>query len=140
MWPFRSAESLGARGERLAGRTLKRKGMKILARNYRCPSGEIDIIALDRSTRRESGRETIVFVEVKTRSDDSYNAPESSVDARKRRRIRKAARYYLRHYPTDQHAVRYDIVSIVAPGDAKPRIKHICGAFSSTPETGGLQI
>ncbi|MDP6636166.1 MAG: YraN family protein [Phycisphaerae bacterium] len=138
MWPFRRAKSLGQRGENLAARTLKRKGMKILAANYRCPSGEIDIIALDRSTRRDSGRETIVFVEVKTRSDDAYNAPESAVDARKRRRIRKAARYYLSHYPTRQYAVRYDIVAIVAPRDAKPRIKHIEAAFSSTPDPDGL--
>jgi putative endonuclease len=138
MWPFRPAKTLGRRGEAIAAKMLKRKGMKILASNYRCPSGEIDIIALDRSTRRDSGRETIVFVEVKTRSDDAYNTPESSVDARKRRRIRKAARYYLSHYPTEQHAVRYDIVAIVAPPDAKARVKHIAAAFSSTPDPDGF--
>ena len=138
MWPFRPAKSLGQHGENLAARALKRKGMKILATNYRCPRGEIDIIALDRSTRRESGRETIVFVEVKTRSDDEYNTPESAVDARKKRRIRKTARYYLSHYPTDQYAVRYDIVAIVAPPDAKPQIKHIAAAFSSTPAPNRL--
>ena len=138
MWPFRPEKTLGRHGEKLAARALKRKGMKLLATNYRCPSGEIDIIALDRSTRRDSGRETIVFVEVKTRSDDSYNAPESAVDARKRRRIRKAARYYLSHYPTDQYGVRYDIVAIVARPDAKPQIKHITGAFSSNPDPEGF--
>jgi len=138
MWPFRPEKTLGRHGEDLAARALKRKGMKLLATNYRCPSGEIDIIALDRTTRRESGRETIVFVEVKTRSDDSYNAPESAVDARKRRRIRKAARYYLSHYPTDQYGVRYDIVAIVARPDAKPQIKHIAAAFTSNPDPEGL--
>ncbi|MDP6544822.1 MAG: YraN family protein [Phycisphaerae bacterium] len=138
MWPFRPEKTLGRHGEKLAARALKRKGMKLLARNYRCPSGEIDIIALDRSTRRESGRETIVFVEVKTRSDDSYNAPESAVDARKRRRIRKAAGYYLSHHPSDQYGVRYDIVAIVAPPDAKPQIKHIVAAFTSNPNPEGF--
>ena len=138
MWPFRPEKTLGRHGEDLAARALKRKGMKLLATNYRCPSGEIDIIALDRTTRRESGRETIVFVEVKTRSGDSYNAPESAVDARKRCRIRKAARYYLSHYPSDQYGVRYDIVAIVAPRGAKPRIKHIAGAFTSNPDPEGL--
>ena len=138
MWPFRPAKSLGQRGENLAARMLKRKGLKILAKNYRCPSGEIDIIALDRTGARKSGRETIVFVEVKTRSDDTYNTPESAVDGRKKRRIRKAARYYLSHYPTEQYAVRYDIVAIVAPPDAKPQIKHIEGAFSSNPDPDGL--
>ncbi|MDP6046399.1 MAG: YraN family protein [Phycisphaerae bacterium] len=138
MWPFGPAKSLGQRGELLAARMLKRKGMKILARNYRCPPGEIDIIALDRGSRRDSGRETIVFVEVKTRSDDSYNTPESAVDARKRRRIRKAARYYLSHYPTRQYAVRYDIVAVLAPNGSKPQIKHITAAFSSSPDPEGL--
>jgi len=138
VWPFRPAKSLGQRGEMLAARALKRKGLKILARNYRCPAGEIDIIALDRSTRGVSGRETIVFAEVKTRSDDAYNTPESAVDARKRRRIRKAARYYLSRYPTQQHAVRYDIVAIVAPEGSKPRINHIPGAFSSASDPEAL--
>jgi putative endonuclease len=138
MWPFRPAKSLGQRGERLAARALKRKGMKILAKNYRCPSGEIDIIALDRTGARKSGRETIVFVEVKTRSDDAYNTPESAVDGRKRRRICKTARYYLSHHPTDQYSVRYDIVAVVAPPGAKPQIKHIEGAFSSNHDPDGL--
>jgi putative endonuclease len=130
MWPFRPEKTLGKRGEKLAARTLKRMGMKILAENYRCPSGEIDIIALDPTTR-SSGRETIVFVEVKTRSDDSYNTPESAVDASKRRRIRKAARYYLSHHPSDEYSIRYDIVAIVAPPRAKPQIKHIPSAFTN---------
>jgi len=138
MWPFRPDKKLGRRGEKLAARALRRKGMKLLATNYRCPSGEIDIIALAKSTRRNSGRETIVFVEVKTRSDDAYNTPESAVNAPKRRRIRKAARYYLSHHPTDGYGVRYDIVAIVAPEDAKPRIKHIAGAFTSNRDPEAL--
>ena len=138
MWPFRPEKTLGRHGEHLAARTLKRRGMKILATNYRCPSGEIDIIALDPTTRRDSGRETIVFVEVKTRSTDAYTVPESAVDARKRRRIRKAARYYLSHYPSGGYGVRYDIVAIVAPLRAKPRIKHIAAAFTSNSNPDGL--
>ena len=138
MWPFRPEKTLGRHGEDLAARALKRKGMKILATNYRCPPGEIDIIALDPTTRRDSGRETIVFAEVKTRSSDTYTAPESAVDARKRRRIRKAARYYLSHHPTDQYNVRYDIVAIVAPRRAKPQIRHIAAAFTSTPDPDSL--
>jgi putative endonuclease len=138
MWPFRAKKTLGQRGEALAARMLKRNGLKILASNYRCPSGEIDIIALDRGTRRDCGRETNVFVEVKTRTDDVYNTPESAVDARKKRRIRKTARYYLSRHSSDQYAVRYDIVAIVAPRDAKPQIKHIKAAFSSAPERDSL--
>jgi len=62
-------KALGDRGEALARRFLKKAGLQILATNYRCPAGEIDIIALDPSTRQTpAGAETIVFVEVKTRS------------------------------------------------------------------------
>jgi len=131
VWPFsRSAgPALGQRGETLARRFLKRRGLKILARNYRCPNGEIDLIALDRSTRAEQGAETIVFVEVKTRSSDRYTSPESAVNADKKRRIHRAARYYLGTHATAEFLARFDIVSIVAEGGAKPRIRHLCGAF-----------
>ncbi len=69
--------------------------MKVLARNYRCPVGEIDLIALDRHPACGPFGPTLVFVEVKTRGDDTYTDPESAVDAEKRRRIKKAAAYYL---------------------------------------------
>ena len=131
MWPFgrKDDEPMGRRGERLAAGMLRRKGMKILAHNYRCPAGEIDLIALDRSTRRDMGAETIVFAEVKTRSSGQYAAPESAVNAEKRRHIRRAAHYYLAHRPTEDYNVRYDIVSIVVPSDGHMQIKHIVDAF-----------
>ncbi len=79
MWPFRSGRSssdgLGRRGEKLAARLLKQKGLKILARNYRCPIGEVDLIALDPATQRQIGAETLVIVEVKTRSSEAYVVP-----------------------------------------------------------------
>jgi len=132
MWPFgrwRKVENLGLRGERQAKRFLKRRGLKILATNYRSPTGEIDLIALDRSTRKQMGAETIVFVEVKTRTSDYFTGPESAVNRDKKRRIKKVARYYLAHHPTDGYNVRYDIVSIVARDAEKPQIKYIPNAF-----------
>jgi len=129
MWPFRAKKTLGRRGEEMAARTLRRKGMKILAENYRCPAGEVDLIALDPTTRREGRPETIVFVEVKTRSSGRYSPPESAVDARKQRHIRKAAHYYLSRHETEGYNVRYDIVAIVAEQDAAPEIRHIVNAF-----------
>ena len=138
-WPFGKPKPLGQRGEALARRFLRRAGMKILARNYRCPNGEIDLIALDRSTRAELGAETIAFVEVKTRSDDRYVSPASAVDDRKQKQVRRAAGYYLAHYPTAGYAIRFDVISIVLPeprddgqGERtrqEPRIEHIRGAF-----------
>lgn len=124
-----SDKSLGHKGEKLAARYLRREGLKILARNYRCPPGEIDIIALDRSTRHNSGAETIVFVEVKTRSSDRYVEPESAVDARKRQQLTRPANYYLAHHKTADYAARFDIVSIVIREGEKPQIKHIQDAF-----------
>ncbi len=129
MWPFgadRGHGRIGRRGEALARRHLKRRGMKILARNYRCPVGEADLIALDRSSGRY---ETLVFAEVKTRSCDHYTDPEFAVDADKRRRLRKIADYYLNTHDADGLAVRFDIVAVVMPDGEKPRLKHIPDAF-----------
>ena len=124
-------KALGNRGEDAACRFLKKTGMKILARNYRCPGGEIDIIALDASTRKTSRAETIVFVEVKTRATETAAGPEAAVDAHKREQVEKAARYYLRHYPAKGYLTRYDIVAVVIPPGKKqePAVRHIQKAF-----------
>jgi len=128
-WPFGRRQTVGERGERLARRFLRKAGLKILAENYRCPNGEIDLIALDRSTRKAHGAETIVFVEVKTRSSAGQTPPEAAVDADKRARIQSAAAHYLRHYPTEGYRRRYDVVSIILPEGADPEITHIPNAF-----------
>ena len=131
MWPFARSDQafLGRRGERLARRFLKRKGVKILARNYRCPAGEADLIVLDTSTRTEHGTETLAFVEVKTRSSDRYTDPEGAVDARKRRKMRKIADYYLATHDAADLPVRFDVIAIVLPPGEKPHIRHIPNAF-----------
>jgi putative endonuclease len=139
MWPFRSKRengrtpdpiskntaARGARGEKLAQKFLRRAGLKILALNYRCPSGEVDVIALDRRTKPD----TVVFVEVKTRHSDRYTSPAGAVNAEKQRRIRNVADYYLRHKHAEDLLVRYDIVSVVLPDDAPPRVEHLPDAF-----------
>ena len=132
MWPFgrflRRAR-LGPHGERLAAKFLRRQGMKVLARNYRCPVGEADLIVLDGSTRPRQGAETIVFVEVKTKASDHFTNPESAVNAEKRRRIKKVAGYYLASRATEGLNVRYDIVAVVIRKGEKARIRHIPAAF-----------
>lgn len=122
-------EGLGRRGERLARRHLRRSGMRILAVNYRCPAGEADLIALDPTTRREFGAESIVFVEVKTRSCDRFTDPESAVDATKQKRLRRVAQTYLSSRDTDAYAVRFDVVAIVFHPDGEPEVRHIRQAF-----------
>ena len=131
MWPFghRVKPTLGQLGEKLAVGLLKGKGLKILARNYRCPAGEADLIALDTTTRPASGAETIVFVEVKARSSDRYVDPESAVDDDKRRRMRRVADCYLATRGSEGYNVRFDIVSVVLGGDQKPKMRHTPDAF-----------
>ena len=132
MWFFRrrrESKHLGQFGERLALRFLKRSGLKILARNYRCPAGEVDLIALDKTTRSDVGAETIVFVEVKTRSSNKYTDPEGAVNGEKRRRMRKIAEYYLATRPADGFNARFDIIAIVLGEGKDPEIKHIPEAF-----------
>ncbi len=121
---------LGRRGEDIARRFLRRRGMRVLARNYRCPAGEADLIVLDPATRAELGAETLAFVEVKTRASDAHVAPASAVDTAKRRHLRRIAAHYLAARPAARrYALRFDIVSIVAPPDGEPRIDYLPGAF-----------
>ncbi len=120
--------TFGQQGEELAANFLKYHGFKILARNYRCPHGEIDIIAFDRDSASHFGTNCIVFVEVKTRRSDAYTTPQSAVDEDKQRRIKKVAAYYLTQRRAGEMSVRFDIIAIVI-GKGEPRIKHITKAF-----------
>ena len=140
MWPFRpsrrreppASASLGRSGERTARSVLKRAGLKVLVQNYRCPVGEADFIALDASTRRAQGAQTLVFVEVKTRSNDAYVDPRSAVTDDKRRRLRDIARYYLAFRSPNEYRVRFDIVEVVAAPGKELKTNHIVDAFPLT--------
>jgi putative endonuclease len=77
----------GAEAEALAARFLERQGLTILARNYRCRYGEIDLIARDGATT--------VFVEVRRRRSQAYGGAAASITAAKRERLLRAARHYL---------------------------------------------
>ncbi len=95
---------LGPLGEELAARFLKRKGYKILERNYRCPFGEVDIVALHRGT--------LVFVEVKTRKSLAFGHPAEAVDLRKQRRLQRIASCYLGQRRLGDIPVRFDVVAL----------------------------
>ena len=131
MWPFRRSDQpgLGQRGERIARRFLKKRWLKILATNYRCPAGEVDLIALDASTRRDQGAGTIAIVEVKTRSSDLHTDPQAAVDADKRRRMRRVADYYLATHDAEDLNVRFDIVAVLLRDGQKPEVNYIPDAF-----------
>lgn len=122
-------QSLGARGERLAAKYLRRKGYAILARGARDRRlGEIDLIAVD-------GR-TVVFVEVKTRTSHDKGHPAEAVDATKQSRIVRLALRYLRRHDLLENAARFDIVAITWPDAQRPpTIEHFPNAFE--PSEGG---
>jgi putative endonuclease len=111
---------LGIRGEDLAERFLKKKGYRIVARNFKTPVGEIDIVADDGGT--------LVFVEVKTRGGDTFGRPFEAVDARKKEKLRKIALYYLKNRCKHDMPSRFDVLSINA-GGGKEEIEHIVDAF-----------
>ena len=114
-------EELGRKGEKLAARHLRRKGYRIAERNYRCPLGEVDLIALQ--------NDDLCFVEVKTRRSDQYESPEVNVTPDKRRRIRRIARYYLERKGIRDINVRFDVVAIVLDDESSPQIEHYENAF-----------
>jgi putative endonuclease len=115
---FRKA--LGRRGEDAAGKFLKSKGMKILDRNFRTDMGEIDIVAMD--------GDTVVFVEVKTRTNADKWVPEDAVDERKLRKIESSGRIFLKYFKKPYRTWRIDIVAI-ENSDGELRVtRHIAGA------------
>jgi putative endonuclease len=111
---------LGDAGERMAARHLRRRGYRIVARNFRDGGGEIDLVAMD--------GETLVFVEVKTRRDDAAGAPLEAVDARKQERLRRAAQAFAARHRAARRAMRFDVVAISGSGRSR-RIELIQDAF-----------
>jgi len=115
-----SRQRRARRGEALAAFLLRLKGYRIEARNWRCPLGEIDIVARD-------GR-TLVFVEVKTRGGASAGTPEDAVDERKRRRLVLLARSYLTRVLGEPPPCRFDVIAVDL-ARAFPRLRHLRSAF-----------
>ena len=117
-----ATNQLGRWGEERAARFLKKRRYKIVERNYRCRLGEIDIVA--------RWRETLVFVEVKTRRDEEDIPPQYSVNRRKQLQIIRTARVYLKEHYLSAEKCRFDVIAIVAGAGKKPQeIRHFPGAF-----------
>ena len=115
---------LGRAGEDMAVKYLKKKGYRIVERNFSGRFGEIDIIV--------RCRDLLVFVEVKTRSSKGIGTPKEAVDFRKAGRIIKAAQEYMQKkaLPEDT-ALRFDVIGITIGGDQAPEIEHIEAAFDA---------
>ncbi len=97
--------TLGKSGEELAVALLEESGYRILARNYKTKLGEIDIVAYD--------KDTICFVEVKTRHSDKYGLPQEAISGFKQRQISKTALIYLKKNHLLDKKARFDVVSII---------------------------
>ena len=110
---------IGLRGETIAALFLRLKGYRIEARNWRCSLGEIDIVARD--------GDTVVFVEVKSRTGPSAGAPEEAVTTTKQRRLVQLAMAYLAKRGGDVPC-RFDVVT-VAIALPVPRVRHFRAAF-----------
>jgi len=112
--------SLGKKGEELALAQLKALKYRILERNFKCRLGEIDIIARDKNT--------LVFIEVKTRATKDFGGPAAAVNERKQRQLSKVALTYLHQKNLHHVPARFDVVAIelIPPS---PRIEVIRNAF-----------
>jgi putative endonuclease len=115
--------ALGRWGEQLAAEQLTALGMEILARNWRCPEGELDLVVRDVDG-------TVVFVEVKTRAGSGFGEPAEAVGRVKARRLRAlACRWLLEHRPPGSSELRFDVVGIVRRPGQPPEVSHLRAAF-----------
>jgi putative endonuclease len=121
---FFPEKTLGQRGEAAAARYLRRRGYKILARGDRLGPGELDLVMLD--------RETIVFIEVKTRQSHDAGHPAEAVDDRKQRRLTRLAVTFLKRHRLLERPARFDVIAVTWPaGQRLPTIEHVENAFEA---------
>lgn len=112
MKPLQSRQSLGKKGEQIAAEYLLRHGYSIIERNFRIRYGEVDIVACD--------NDTIVFVEVKTRTTNQFGTPEDAITAKKLRDMTKAAEVYVSLKYTTEPLMRLDVVGILVDSSGTP--------------------
>lgn len=117
-------KKLGDYGEMIARQYLIGKGYNILMQNFRCKSGEIDIIA--------QIEDYIVFIEVKTRTTLAYGMPAEAVNRKKQIRYGKIASTYIRNNRLFDNSYRFDVVEIYMPSYNSYTINHIKNAFGFT--------
>jgi putative endonuclease len=115
-------QAVGRRGEEAARAFLRRRGVRILAENFVCAAGEIDLIGRD--------GDTLVFIEVKARTSAAFGPPQLAVHRRKQRQIIRAAQWYLAERGTPEVPCRFDVLALAFPeGGATPRVDWVRDAF-----------
>ena len=114
----------GSRAERAAVRFLRRLGWHVVRRNYSCPHGEIDVVAVE--------DRTVVFVEVRSTESDDEGRPAASVNEEKQTRLTKLALHFLQEHRQLNQAARFDVLTVTRPaGRREPRIVHYRQAFDA---------
>ncbi|KIH97949.1 hypothetical protein LP52_16650 [Streptomonospora alba] len=113
---MRRRAELGLRGEEAAAAYLVRRGLRILARNWRCPEGEIDIVAGQGAT--------IIVAEVKTRTSLRFGSPLEAVTATKRRRLRRLARRWAAAHRAGGRPMRIDVVCVLVLHGDRVFVRH----------------
>jgi putative endonuclease len=113
-------KELGRRGEELAAQYLRRNGYELIQRNYVCKMGEMDIIAKE--------KDTLVFIEVKTRTSTTFGPPQLAVNPKKQLQMSKVALYFLKEKKLENAKARFDVVAILL-GPKGEEIELIKDAF-----------
>ena len=116
---MKDKDELGRRGEQLAAEYLERAGLRILDRNWRCETGELDIVALE--------QRVLVICEVKTRSGLRYGSPIEAVSLSKRLRLRRLAAAWLAAQGLGFDEVRIDVIGLVGNGSGEFTLEHVRG-------------
>ena len=115
-----SRNEIGAHGEQLAVEHLQGLGLRIVARNWRCRYGELDVIAAE-------GADTLVFVEVKTRTGDGFGGVAEAVTPQKVRRIRRLAGLWLAGQDSGWSQIRIDVIGVRLGRCRTPEVTHVRG-------------
>ncbi|MBP1904204.1 putative endonuclease [Paenibacillus turicensis] len=114
--------AVGTQAEEAAVQYLQEKGYRIIARNWYCSTGELDIIAEDLSQ--------LVIVEVRSKREGSiYGTAIEAITPSKIKQVRKTASYYLYKTGNSEATVRFDVIAITTNDDGASHIHHIEGAF-----------
>lgn len=118
-----SPKAIGKRGELAAQTFVLGKGYDIIDVNWKCKIGEADIVCLF--------EDTIIFVEVKTRTNIERGLPEEAVNAKKRKKYECIAAMYLRDHDYVNMSVRFDVIGVLIVGNGKALIRHHINAFGA---------
>jgi putative endonuclease len=116
-----ATQAVGAYGERIAADYLTAQGLQVLDRNWRTPTGELDIIARDGPD--------VVFCEVKTRRSGRFGVPAEAVHPAKVRRMRQLAAQWLAASQVRPREVRFDVVCVIRSPSGPAQVEHIRGVF-----------